>query len=94
MSRWTSKRSKRSRINTTNCLPTTPTARRVAERLLRGAVEALSDPRNPRGCFAVQGALACGDAADSVRKELISCCAAGAKRRCAAVSSALRRMSD
>src|SRR6202035_3213375 len=32
-----------------------PTARRVVERLLRGAVEALSDPRNPRGCFAVQG---------------------------------------
>jgi AcrR family transcriptional regulator len=54
-----------------------PTARRVAERLLRGAVEALSDPRNPRGCFAVQGALACGDAADSVRKELISLRAAG-----------------
>ena len=54
-----------------------PTARRVVERLLQGAVEALTDPRNPRGCFAVQGALACGDAAESVRKELISRRAAG-----------------
>ena len=47
-----------------------PTARRVAERLLRGAVDLLTDPRNPRGCLMVQGALACGDSADPMRKEL------------------------
>lgn len=48
------------------------TARAVAERLLYGAVEVLADPNNPHGCLTVQGALACGDAAESVRKELIS----------------------
>lgn len=54
-----------------------PTARRVVERLLRGAVDVLTDPRNPRGCLAVQGALACGEASDGVRKELNSRRAAG-----------------
>ena len=54
-----------------------PTARRVVERLLRGAVDVLTDPRNPRGCLAVQGALACGKASDGVRKELNSRRAAG-----------------
>jgi AcrR family transcriptional regulator len=49
-----------------------PTARAVAERLLHGAVALLTDPRNPRGCLLVQGALACGEAADSVRRELVS----------------------
>ena len=48
-----------------------PTARQVAERVLRGAVESQSDRRNPRGCLMVQGALACGDHADPIRKELI-----------------------
>ena len=49
-----------------------PTARRVAERLLRGAAEALGNPDNPRGCLAVQGALACGDEAKSVQRDLVS----------------------
>jgi AcrR family transcriptional regulator len=47
-----------------------PTARACFERLLAGAVDALTNPKTPRGCLAVQGALACGDAAESVRKEL------------------------
>jgi AcrR family transcriptional regulator len=46
------------------------TARAVAERLLGGAVELLTDPRHPRGCLLVQGALVCGDAAESVCREL------------------------
>jgi AcrR family transcriptional regulator len=49
-----------------------PTARAVVERLFHAAVNALTNPRNPRGCLAVQGALACGQTADSVRKELIA----------------------
>jgi AcrR family transcriptional regulator len=49
-----------------------PTARAVAERLLAGTVDLLTDPRNPRGCLMVQGALACGTAAESVRRELIA----------------------
>src|SRR5437867_8751360 len=49
-----------------------PTARAVVERLLGGAVDLLTDRRNPRGCLMVQGALACGEAAESVRRELVS----------------------
>jgi AcrR family transcriptional regulator len=49
-----------------------PTARAVARRLLGGAADRLTDPRHPRGCLMVQGALACGEAAESVRRELVS----------------------
>jgi AcrR family transcriptional regulator len=54
-----------------------PTARAVAERLLGGAIDLLTDRRNPRGCLLVQGALACGEAAESVRRELASRRASG-----------------
>jgi AcrR family transcriptional regulator len=49
-----------------------PTARAVAERLLYGTIDLLTDPRYPRGCLLVQGALACGAAAESVRQELVA----------------------
>ncbi|HEY4233998.1 MAG TPA: TetR/AcrR family transcriptional regulator [Lacipirellulaceae bacterium] len=49
-----------------------PTARRVAERLLLGAVDLVTNPRHPGGCLAVHGALACGDEAQSIRRELIA----------------------
>jgi AcrR family transcriptional regulator len=49
-----------------------PTARAVTERLLRGAADLLTDPRHPSGCLMVQGALACGEAADCIRQELVS----------------------
>jgi AcrR family transcriptional regulator len=49
-----------------------PTARAVVERLLRGVLDLLTDQCTPQGCLAVQGALACGDAADAIRQELIS----------------------
>src|SRR5881397_436962 len=39
-----------------------PTARAVAERLLGGTIDLLSDPHNPHGCLVVQGALACSEA--------------------------------
>jgi len=54
-----------------------PTARAVIERLLRGAAELNAAPRNPGGCLMVQGALACSEAADSIRQELTACRAAG-----------------
>lgn len=47
-----------------------PTARRVAERALRGAIDMVMQPRNADGCLLVQGALVTGPAADAVRKEL------------------------
>jgi AcrR family transcriptional regulator len=49
-----------------------PTARDVARRLLDGAIDLVTDPRNPHGCLMVQGALACGAGAESVRRELVS----------------------
>jgi AcrR family transcriptional regulator len=48
------------------------TARAVAERLMVGTADLLSCPGNPKGCLMVQGALACGEEADPIRKELIA----------------------
>src|SRR5207244_9939275 len=46
-------------------------ARDVIEQIFLGASNMLSDLRTPAGCLVVQGALACGDAAGSVRKEIV-----------------------
>ena len=54
-----------------------PTARAVIARLLRGAADLNTARRNPGGCLTVQGALACGAAGDSIRRELAACRAAG-----------------
>lgn len=54
-----------------------PTAQRVIERLLRGTAECFTDPCRPAGCLVVQGALACGEAAQSVKEELCARRAAG-----------------
>jgi AcrR family transcriptional regulator len=54
-----------------------PTARGVVERLLHGAADLNTAPRNPRGCLLVQGGLACGEATDSIRRVLNSRRAAG-----------------
>lgn len=48
-----------------------PTARAVVERLLYGSAEIQTAPGSPPGCLAVQGALACGRAAEPVRQVLI-----------------------
>lgn len=53
-----------------------PSARAVVERLLTGSAELLTNRRHP-GCLVVQGALACGEAAESVRWELSARRAAG-----------------
>jgi hypothetical protein len=36
------------------------------------SIDLLTDPRTPLGCLMVQGALACGEAADPIRQELAS----------------------
>lgn len=59
-----------------------PTARAVVERLLFGAANCLTDPHNPRGCLAVQGALSCGEAAESIKNELCGRRAAGELALC------------
>lgn len=48
------------------------TAREVVEHLLLGAADAVTNPENPPGCLAVQAALCCGDAAESIKQELMS----------------------
>ena len=60
-----------------------PTARRVVERLLYGAVKLQTEPETPPGCLLVHGALACGEGADAVRQEL--------NARRAIIEAALRR---
>ena len=45
-------------------------ARDVIEQIFVGVANMAGDPRAPAGCLVVQGALACGDAAGSVRREI------------------------
>lgn len=47
-----------------------PTARAVVEKLLYRTADLLSDPAHPAGCLLVQGALACGETAEPIRREL------------------------
>ncbi|WP_414463858.1 TetR/AcrR family transcriptional regulator [Hyphomicrobium sp. DY-1] len=47
-----------------------PTSRKVVEHLLHSVVMSLTDPCNPAGCLAVQGALTCSSAAESIKQEL------------------------
>lgn len=64
-----------------------PTARRVAERLLLGTAGSTCSSGQPAGCMLVQGALAAGDSAEPVRRELASHREAGV----AAIAERLRR---
>jgi AcrR family transcriptional regulator len=48
-----------------------PSARRVAEVLLRGAVKNASSPEEPHGCLGVITASSCGEEAQSVREEVL-----------------------
>jgi AcrR family transcriptional regulator len=47
-----------------------PTARQVAETLLRGAVAAATDETMPRGCLWVQGALVAAAESENIRQEM------------------------
>jgi AcrR family transcriptional regulator len=48
-----------------------PTARGVVEKLLKGVVNLLGNPDNPRGCLSTQGALATGLGAQPIKNALI-----------------------
>jgi AcrR family transcriptional regulator len=60
-----------------------PTARGAIEKLFRGAIDMVMNPRHPDGCLLVQGALAAGPMNAHVRKEL--------SRRRAGAEAAVRR---
>src|SRR5262249_35097490 len=47
-----------------------PTARAAAERILQEGVAPITKPGPPKGCIGGQGALACGEGADELRREL------------------------
>lgn len=48
-----------------------PTVRDVVTGLVRGTVDFLTRPGNPKGCLSIQGALACGSDAERVKRNLI-----------------------
>ena len=48
-----------------------PTARGVAERLLRGSLENQTSGDDPRGCLGVISSVACGAEADCIRQEVL-----------------------
>ena len=48
-----------------------PTLRQMVASTLRGTVDFLSTPGNPKGCLSIQGALAVGDEAGPIKKWLI-----------------------
>jgi AcrR family transcriptional regulator len=54
-----------------------PTLREVVSGLLHGTVDFLSQPDHPHGCLSVQGALACGENAEPVKKAMIALRKAG-----------------
>ena len=49
-----------------------PTARGVAEHLLRGAVDAQTNQQEPRGCLGVIHSVACGSEAESIKAEVVA----------------------
>lgn len=49
-----------------------PTARAVVEHLLYREVDAVTDPECPAGCLSINGALTCGEAAESIKQELVA----------------------
>jgi AcrR family transcriptional regulator len=49
-----------------------PTAREVAERLLRGALAMQTSGGDPKGCLGLISSIACGPEAESIRSEVIA----------------------
>jgi AcrR family transcriptional regulator len=48
-----------------------PSARAVIKALLKGTLALLTDPTHPPGCLFIQGGLACGSGAESVKQALV-----------------------
>ena len=51
---------------------TAPTAREVAERLLRGALAMQTNSCDPKGCLGVIASVACGAEAESIRMDVVA----------------------
>jgi AcrR family transcriptional regulator len=61
-----------------------PTARGVAERFLRGALEMQKNPLDPKGCLGVISSVACGVEAESIKAEVVA-------RRASSEAALIRR---
>jgi AcrR family transcriptional regulator len=59
-----------------------PTARKVAESLLRGAADVQTDPRTPAGCLAVLGTTYCAEDSSPIGKIVIAFRRAGQAAIC------------
>ena len=57
-----------------------PTAREVAEKLWQGGIDVSTCPENPSGCLILRGSMGCGDAAQTLKAELVSLRASGERR--------------
>jgi len=49
-----------------------PTARAVAERLLRGSLQIQCNPSEPKGCLGVISTVACGGEAESIKAHVVA----------------------
>ena len=56
----------------TRCALEAPTAKGVAERMLRGALESQCSDCEPKGCLRVISSVACGAEAEAIRDEVIA----------------------
>ncbi len=54
-------------------VPNAASARESVELLLGGAIDLLTDPRNPAGCLITQGMLFSAEDTDPIRREIIAC---------------------
>jgi len=61
----------REKLNYINQALAQPTARGVAETLLRGAVDNACSTEEPHGCLGVITSVACGEEAEPIRKEVV-----------------------
>lgn len=68
-----------------------PTAREVAERLLRGVLAVHCGGTDPQGCLGVIATVACGSGAESIRQEAI---ARGASAEAAMISRFVRAQAE
>ena len=57
-----------------------PTARAMIEHVLHASADFVTDESNPRGCLFVRGPMACSEAANKIRDELVTRRATGEAR--------------
>ena len=71
-----------------------PTARAMVEHLLRASADFVTDESNPHGCLMVRGAMACSEAANKIRDELVTRRATGEAMLRERLERAVRRRRD